>query len=64
MNDAYIVAALKNEPALQLTFSTFNDTMTLSLFGNYSAKNKVLISKIVDSCRKTIAEVEKSMIEG
>jgi len=44
ISNAYITTSLKNRPFFQLTFSTFNDTITFSISGYYSQKDKETIT--------------------
>jgi NRPS condensation-like uncharacterized protein len=42
-----LITSLKNEPAMQLTFSTFRDQMTLTVFGKYSVANWAVIERLL-----------------
>jgi NRPS condensation-like uncharacterized protein len=57
IDDAYMITSIKNQPAVQLTFSTYNDCMTLSTFGRYSSGNKKTIGKIFESFDDVLSNI-------
>lgn len=61
LSDAFILTALKREPCLQLTFSTFRGTMTISaaLFGTEPSRRRV--ADLIDS---VAAQLEQVAIPG
>ena len=61
ISDAFILTALKREPCLQVTFSTFRGTMTISasVFGTKSYKLRV--ADLIDS---VAAQLEQVAIPG
>jgi NRPS condensation-like uncharacterized protein len=54
IENTYIIAALKNKPNFQLTFSTFNETITMSMSGNYSENDCKKLREILASIKDTI----------
>ncbi len=57
IDDAYMITSVKNQPAVQLTFSTYDDRMTLSTFGRYSSSNKKTIGKIFESFDDVLSNI-------
>jgi NRPS condensation-like uncharacterized protein len=57
IDDAYMITSVKNQLAVQLTFSTYNDNMTLSMFGRYSSSNKKTIGKIFESFDDVLSSI-------
>lgn len=55
--DAYILTSLKNQPAFQLTFSTFSDCITLGVLGNYSSRNWEIIEGIMNRLVSTLDDI-------
>lgn len=53
--DAFVLASIKRQPALQLSFSTFQDRVTLGILGNYSERNWEMITRIVEGMEKELA---------
>lgn len=53
--DAFVLASIKRQPALQLSFSTFQDRVTLGILGNYSERNWETITRIVEGMEKELA---------
>lgn len=54
---AYILTSIKLQPALQLSFSTFGETMTLSILGRYSAQNSALVERLLAAIRNALPSV-------
>ena len=54
MMNAYIVASLKKNNSTQFTFSTFENAITISTFGKYSAENIEQINTIYHNLEKQI----------
>jgi NRPS condensation-like uncharacterized protein len=52
--DAYMLTSIKNQPAIQLSFSTFKDTVTMSMLGNYSMKNWEIVEKLIDTMSRDV----------
>lgn len=52
--NAYMVASLKGNNSLQFTFSTFENTVNINTFGNYSAENSEKIKAIYHNLEKRI----------
>lgn len=52
--NAYIVTSLKRNNSIQFTFSTFENTVTITTFGNYSAENIERINAIYHNIGKHI----------
>jgi NRPS condensation-like uncharacterized protein len=55
IKDAYIVTALKNQPGVQFTFSTFHDQMTISVYGNYSESNINILENVFKKMKEIIS---------
>jgi NRPS condensation-like uncharacterized protein len=55
--DAYMLTSIKNQPSMQLSFSTFKESITLSILGNYSQRNWAIIEGIMDNMAKEINEL-------
>ena len=55
VTDAYILTSIKKQPAVQLSFSTFRETVTLSVLGRYSEKNTAVIKKVGEVMKKVIS---------
>jgi len=53
--DAYFVAALKEEPTLQFTFSTFGENLAISSYGRYSAENAARVAAIYAAMKAVIS---------
>lgn len=51
VDDAYMLTSIKRQPALQLSFSTFRSTMTLSILGRYSAEKSARIERLLGTMR-------------
>ena len=54
VDDAFMLTSIKKQPAMQLTFSTFMGTMTLSILGEYSEENSNNISKCLGGIKREI----------
>jgi NRPS condensation-like uncharacterized protein len=48
LENAYLLTSIKNQPASQLSFSTFKNHMTLSILGKYSDRNWQKIEQLCD----------------
>jgi NRPS condensation-like uncharacterized protein len=53
--DAFLLASIKEQPALQLTFSTFADRITLGFLGNYSAQAWAVVEALVGGMAEDLA---------
>jgi NRPS condensation-like uncharacterized protein len=47
--DAYMLASIKKQPAMQLSFSTFRDGVTMSVLGKYSPRNWAVVQGLMDA---------------
>ncbi|MBI9051372.1 MAG: DUF1298 domain-containing protein [Anaerolineaceae bacterium] len=46
LQNAYMLSSIKKQPAIQLSFSTFKNSITLSILGRYSAQNWQTIEQL------------------
>jgi NRPS condensation-like uncharacterized protein len=51
---AYMLTSLKNQPSIQVSFSTFKESITLSVLGNYSRTNWEIIESIIDNMAREV----------
>jgi NRPS condensation-like uncharacterized protein len=52
--EAYLLASFKNQPAFQLTFSTFRDRVTMVFLGNYSERGWRTIEEIAAAMEREV----------
>lgn len=57
ISEAYMLTSVKNQPGLQLSFSTFKDSITMSVLGNYSAENWEIVETILHSITDDVDDI-------
>lgn len=48
--------SIKNQPGLQLTFSTYKGSISLSILGNYSKTNWLTVERVLDAMKDLLQE--------
>jgi len=59
VNDAYLLTSVKKQPAVQLSFSTFQESITLSILGKYSEENTTVLKNVFKMMKEILSEIIK-----
>jgi NRPS condensation-like uncharacterized protein len=56
LSECTMFTSIKNQPGLQLTFSTYKGGISLSILGNYSKANWLTVVRVLDAMKELLQE--------